>query len=282
MYNKSVQYDMYLANIPLDMPDVGTPDYDKLKEFASEVVLILQTVNENEYQAATTYMKPPTADFASAVFFPMTSMVVGIFAGKKTALIQARVGEYVGDYVADALEAYPKAKYVIGVGVCYAFDREEYKFADILVSDKIAALENFKFLPNNEIEDRGETVNIVYELLKIFAINMEIDPEFQVTTAGRNAKVDRGTILSYSVLMNNKEERDKFHRAVPKAKGGEMEGRELIKFVEKKEVQGVIIIKGVVDFADGTKDKNWQFTAALGALAYVESKMKNVPDDLVV
>lgn len=273
---------MYLENIPLDTPDVGTPEYDELKAFASKVVLILQTVNENEYQAATTYMEPPTPNFSGAVFFPMTSMVVGMFAGKKTALIQARVGEYVDDYVADALDAFPKTKFVIGVGVCYAFDREDYKFADIIVSDKIAALENFKFLPNGEIEDRGETVNIVYELLKIFAINLEIVPEFQVTTDGRNAKVDRGTILSYSVLMNNLEERDKFHRAVPKAKGGEMEGRELIQFAEKRDVQGVIIIKGIVDFADGTKDKDWQFTAAMGALAYVKSKMINVPDDLKV
>lgn len=279
LYNKSVQYELYLAHIPESTPDVGTPEYGILKAFAREVVLILQTVNENEYQAATVFMRPPTAAFSKAVFYPMTSMVVGIFAGKKTALIQARVGEYVADYVSDALKAFPKTKYVIGVGVCYAFDRNEYNFADVLVSDKIADLQNFKFLGNDEIQDRGQTVNVVFELVRIFALNMNIVPEFQVTTGGRYAKVDRGTILSYSVLMNNLDERDKFHRAVPKAKGGEMEGRELIQFEERGEVDGVIIIKGIVDFADGTKDKDWQFTAALAALAYTYTKLDNVPDD---
>ena len=35
-----------------------------------------------------------------------------------------------------------------------------------------------------------------------------------------------------------------------------------------------IIIKGIADFADGTKDKVWQLTAAMAAVDYAHYKLK--------
>lgn len=60
--------------------------------------------------------------------------------------------------------------------------------------------------------------------------------------------------------------RDKFLRAKSVAIGGEMEGGELLEFHNDQKIKGVIVIKGVADYADGKKEKDWQFTAAMAAL----------------
>ena len=52
-----------------------------------------------------------------------------------------------------------------------------------------------------------------------------------------------------------------------------MEGCELLEIQESLKKKK-IIIKGVADYADGKKDKKWQFTAAMAAFNYVE-KMIN-------
>ncbi len=49
-----------------------------------------------------------------------------------------------------------------------------------------------------------------------------------------------------------------------------MEGGELLRFIGKGKIEGVIVIKGVTDYGDGKKKKDWQFTAASAAFNYTE------------
>ena len=65
-----------------------------LSKFSMEVVL--QTVNDNEYQAAITLMRPP---FEKSVVFSTAGTVVGYFGNHKTALIQTDVSGNAGDYI---------------------------------------------------------------------------------------------------------------------------------------------------------------------------------------
>lgn len=104
----------------------------------------------------------------------------------------------------------------------------------------------------------------------------DCDNEYKVTSS-RESKVFSGDIVSYSSLMDNKVMRDKFHKIQPTAIGGEMEGGELLEFERKRKIKGVIVIKGVVDYADGNKSKEWQFTAAMAALNYTKTKLLRVP-----
>ncbi len=79
-------------------------------------------MNDNEYQAAVTFLEPPSERLNKSVVFPSAGTVLGNFANHKTALIQTDVGAEAGEYIQDAINA----KFVIGVGVGYAFDREKY------------------------------------------------------------------------------------------------------------------------------------------------------------
>ena len=58
--------------------------------------------------------------------------------------------------------------------------------------------------------------------------------------------------------------------------GAEMEGWVLFKYIEKDfpKIKS-LIIKGICDYGDGTKNKDWQLTAAEVAVDYARFKLKN-------
>ncbi len=271
----ATQVRMYHENKPVTPPEVETREFRELLKFQKEVQLILQVVNENEYQAATTYMKPPTDNFDRAVLFPRANMVVGRIGGIKTVLLQADMGNYVRAYVEEAIELFPKALYIVSTGVCYAFSPYWVNFADVLVSDRISDLGNNRFDSNDDIVDQGQTVNVDHELNALFCMNLEQDPQFNVTQ-DRHSNVYAGNMVSYPALVDNSIIRDKIYAAIPGVYGGEMEGGELLKLQQDGKIKGVIVIKGVSDYADGSKTQDWQFTAASAALHYIESKLSDV------
>ena len=250
-----------------------------MSEFSEEVEIILQVVNENEYQAAVTFLESPSANFPKSVVFPSAGTVLGYFANHKVALIHTDIGANIGDYIQGAINTFKKAKFVVGVGVGYSFDRKKYKLGDVLVSKKISDLRNWKFNKEGEVVNRGEIVDIVDALQNVFCRGLNFDEDFEVSKPeppseeARTSKVYSGTYASFAVLMDNKHMRDKFGDAVPEVIGGEMEGGELMQFQKKRKVGGVIVIKGVVDYGDGTKEKGWQFTAAMAALTYTRDKL---------
>ena len=121
-------------------------------------------------------------------------------------------------------------------------------------------------------ENRGQTVHVVDDLCRIFCKDLVHDPDFKVCQS-RSSEVYSGTIISHPMLVNNKEIRDKLHDEIRTAIGGEMEGGQLLRFVQKQQIKGIITIKGICDYADGNKAKDWQFISALAALHYVKTKL---------
>ena len=225
-------------------------------------------------------MKSPLKNSEKAFVFPSAGTVVGMFAEREVALIQTDVGGSCADYIYRALPWFPQVKYIIAVGVCYAFDRKKHKFGDVLVSKKISDVKNMKFDKKGDIVDRGETIQVTNELVSVFCKDLTFDEPFQVNDSNipnskiRYSKVHAGRYASCAILMDNRSERDKFRDALPEVIGGEMEGGELLRFQQDGRVDGVIVIKGVVDYGDGTKAKGWQYTAAKAAFKYTETKLR--------
>ena len=261
----------YLASKPSPPPDQGTKEFEYVEKFRLRIEVILQTVNENEYQAATTVLEKPGDMFERAVVFPKGGMVVGMFAKKRVALIQTDMGENAFDFIEDAIKTFPNALYVIGVGVCYSFDKEKYKLGDVLVSKKISNLANMKWDEKGQVENRGQIVQVVQDLRRIFCSDL-VQVPFKVSQS-RSSKVHSGTIISHPMLISNKEIRDKIHAEIRTAIGGDMEGGQLLRFEQKRQIKGIIAIKGICDYADGKEAKDWQFISALAALHYTKSKL---------
>ena len=250
----------------------------KYEDFCDNVEIILLTVNSNEYGAAKTFMKAPFEGIDTAILDCDTSTVVGMFAKKKTALIQADGnGDKARDQLQKAIERFSAAKVIIAVGVCYAFEKDKIKFGDVIVSKQIAEFSETKFEDDGRITNRGDTERITGSIVGIFHRNKDV-MNFQVSKAGRKSKVFCGKVVSYNTLVNNKILRDRVKLAAPEAIGGEMEGCELLRLkketLKKKRQIEIVIIKGVSDYADGAKTKHWQFTAAMAALTYTETKLR--------
>jgi nucleoside phosphorylase len=265
---------LYRDKKPINSLSLHTKEYRELQKFSREVEIILLTINDNEFHAALNFIEKPVETLEKSVFFPKPNMVVGMFANKKTAVIQTAMGGKCNFYIDEAITAFPEAQFVIGVGVCYAFDSEKHKLGDVLVSDKICDLANLKFTKKGKIEDRGQVLDVVPQLYALFC--QDCDNEYLVTDT-RESKVYSGEIESYSSLLDDKVMCNRFHKLHPKAIGGEMEGGVLLDFERKRKIKGVIVIKGVVDYADGSKSKEWQYTAAMAALNYTKTKLLRIP-----
>lgn len=220
-----------------------------------------------------TQMEPPE-NFPKTVVFPRPGNVIGLFTDKKVALIHTGEGSDCSDYVLDAIKVFPNARFIIGLGVCYAFDNKKNKLGDVLVSKQICDMRNLKFGPNNELIDRGQRVNVVKDLREIFCMDLVHEEDFEVACNPRRcSNVSAGQFASLPAIVENREMCDKIRLAVPEAIGGDTEGGELLKFQSKGQIQGVVMIKGVSHYADKRGEEEWEFSASLAAVVYTKSKL---------
>ena len=249
-----------------------------VRKFIRDIKLIIHVINPREIIAATTYITAPNSDKGNTV--RVGKFLIGTFAGQKVAVVQTRMGGYAGIDMEMALKTFINARYIFGVGICYAFKRRKYKYADVLVSDKIADFRNYKF-DGDTIINRGEVVAISPKLNNIFCKQTDYWNNFHVATnPTRFARATSGLMASMAILVSSEVEKKKIQDAVPEAKGGEMEGFELLRVKNKSDnkVQGVIIIKGVVDYGDELKGDDWQLTAALAAFDFTKTMLTDKAD----
>ena len=282
-YDDDIQKLLYREHRPSIPPRKGTKEFRTLQNFCSRVQILMQVVNDSEYKAAVTYMKPPeNTSFKTAVSFPKPGCIIGMFAEKETALIHTDEGSNCSDYLEEAFSTFPKAKFLISVGVCYAFNRTKYKLGDVLVSKQICDFQNFRFNKEDKLIDRGQRIDVTQDLVSIFCKDLLHEENYPVSDTGRFSCVDTGQFVSLPFIVENQGLRDKICFAVPEAIGGDMEARELLKFRLKRKIEGVAVIKGVVHYADGNKADEWEFTASLAALNYVCSKLYYYEGEMVL
>ena len=289
---------------PQTREEAGTELFDRLQEFCENVVIILHSVNTNERWAVLDHMHPPELEPGK----PLTgrtvdlnepnNIVLGMFGGYRSALIQTEMGVNSRDEIVDALDEFSNAKFILAIGVAFGRDREKYKYGDVLVSKFIDGVGNIKHTCDGLIlirADRSRFTPVSDVLRNVFARSevtwrqlvkfkcAKIDgaAEGAAENNGRYSKVHLGVIISDKSLINNEATRDKLLANAPEAIGGEMEGVTLVEIQyrlasNKKSIPrelGVIVIKGVADHADGQKDKNWQLTSAKAAASYAEHKL---------
>ncbi len=190
-------------------------------------------------------------------------------------MIKTKPGSLSRDGIEEAITRFPNAMYILGIGVCYAMDDQKYKFGDVLISNAINHFENTKRKTGGKIIPRGETRYIFQRLYAIFCDNRNKHDPLLVTNE-RYFKAFPGTFVCSAELISDSEMKEEMKIAVPEAIGGEMEGGELLKFINKNNnIKGIIIIKGVADYGDEKKSDQWQFMAAMAAFKYAESKLSN-------
>ena len=221
---------------------------------------------------------PPFDDHKKSVIFPSSGSVVGMFANHEAALIRTEVGDNAAPFVEQAIQTFPNARFVVGVGVGYSLCGSQHKLGDVLVAKQVSSIANFKIELGGTLK-RRKNISISKALVALFCHDLTYDDDFELTKEPdpetgevRTARAFAGRFVSYPKAMDSPEMRSNAREAYPDAIGCEW-GGEVLMFQKKRSLcDGVIMIKGIVDSGDGVEN-SWQFTAALAALAYIETKL---------
>ena len=266
IYTEEKEKELILKHKPDPLP---VEEEKELKSFRKEINVIIHVVNEYEFGAATTYITAPNQSDGNGIRF--RGYVLGMFAGQKVALVQTGPGADCYEDIQSAMnELSLDVQYIFGVGVCYSLDCEKHHFGDVLVANRISSFETQK-KRGSDILPRGERIDISQDLRKIFCQQtIYWDDTFEVSR-NRSSKAYCGLFISMSTLLSSSEEGKKLKHAEREAIGGEMEGFKLMKMKRSNGLpMEVIVIKGVVDYGDESKDKVWQFTTAMAAFNFVK------------
>ena len=259
-------------------PKLDEIDYEP---FCKRVQYVFSTVNKNEFNAATTIISAPDIEDGSDSLTSIdVSVYIGMMGEHPVGLIQHEAGRECAEMLTKGIKCFPNAEYLVAVGVCYGFNREDTALADVIISSQIKDLGNYR-ISEDSIEIRGDQTNMMAEIKNIFCLAPEQVKCFEVAP-NRFAKHLVGTIVSGPNLVDNADLKAMISDQVkPKAYGGEMEGGELLRLQKRGIMMPngsmkyvlVILIKAVTDYADGTKNKDWQFIGAQAAFDYVKEKM---------
>ena len=252
-----------------------------VKDFATKVKVVIQTCNDAEYYAALEKLKSPEIKnhvFTKPVEYPdpELTIVVGTFAGVDAAVIKTEQGAKCKTELEAVFEnVCTNATLLLGLGVCYGLKKEhDLKFADVLVGKKIEAIQTPKFGADGVMDTRGEVKVTPRSVQKMFCEDADLWDDFIVCEepSKRFARAFVGLLASVSILINDPRVIQGLKNSPAPYLGGEMEGWAQIEYTPER--VKCIIIKGIADFADGTKNKVWQLTAAKAAVNYAHYKLK--------
>ena len=104
------------------------------EEFYEKVKFILFTVNQAEFDAATTYITAPNNENCHSNRSVATKLespprtYVGTFAGHPVGLIKTHPGRNCEDGLISAIKVFPNVKFIVGIGVCYGFNKKKNTF----------------------------------------------------------------------------------------------------------------------------------------------------------
>lgn len=189
------------------------------------------------------------------------SLTFGIFANHKAALVQTCKGVDCQHELMPALQCLPNIKLVIGLGFAYAW-RNKCNLSDVIISTFVDGVGNCRIEGDRLKFDEGcvryTTVSTCTS--SVFTKGTSLWTTFTCTTSDRKSKAHAGVLISSPMLLNDKRAFDEYLKNNERFIGGEMEGQELAHaqlHLKEKEDWPVdfIIIKGVANFGDGTKEK---------------------------
>ena len=238
---------------------------EQQKEIIGEVQAMLIVVNDSEFMATMSYLKPPQnekilkihrnvkigLDNNNPIIF-----YIGMFG--KCLVAVTRVEQGRGKVALYHCDFFKNVLLIAAIGVAAGFPENGVKLGDVVVSQQIIDCSIYKD-QDGEYIPRGSTTHAFEYLVKRLKDN-KFQWEFVCASQDTKSSVMFGRFLSKPMLLNNEAERKKILKYFGKeAKGYEMEG-----FSIAEGGISCIIIKGICDFACG-KDKTWQPTAALAA-----------------
>ena len=260
---------------PLAEFDKNILDKHKDKEMIDGVLLLLMVVNSSEYYAAMHYFSKNEAKVLNSgdeIYY------VGKWGKIPAALVKQGEQGIDGKNGAQeitrlAISLFKNLKVIVALGVCGTMGR----LGDVIVSTRIDEC-NYK-QKGDQLIPRAQKCLPGGTIQKYLNRNHECwaFPCTKPQTEDYKAIAVFKPMLSGCPLIASGEYRDKLIASISEEAGGvEMEGIGVIKGINIAKKTGqieFIIVKAGCDYADETKNKEWQPVAAMAAADFVYNQL---------
>ena len=245
------------------------------------------TATENELRGVLGYLKPlDDRDKVIKSFVNQTRIYIGKYGGYsvvvgRSAYSKSQQGGLDAVTVTNNIMEISQSKYIIAIGVCYGMDQSKVNLGDVIVSDFIVDLSDFRKEPGS-ITARKPQPPAGVTLSTLFGDTSEFKMKHSDEENAKEVKVHCGPIVSSSALVDDEEFKKQLREVRSDALAGEMEGAAIFHVARhaRHKVEP-IVIKAVGDWADGKKDgcRGWKDFASHAAATYVHHHLDNVSLD---
>ena len=259
-----------------------TPDSVEANVLQGRTQILLLTANEHEYYAALAFLEPVEGDTLLRCQHQYTGSLANVATytfgrfGACNAAVQMMTfqGPAAAQEVITMAANFfgPNLNAIFSVGVACGVEGEN-KFLDVLVSKLVSF---YTVARHGTTDDRKHTITnrsiANLPTSKLLLQHFSNPPEWPAETSKiaksltKTPKLHKGLILSGDYLVDNKDFKyELLKNFAEEAIGIEMEGAGLYHDYRSHSYE-VLIVKAVCDFGDGSKNKDYQPTAALLAV----------------
>lgn len=265
-----------LANQTKSESEVSTKyiSSKEINSYVGNIKLLLITATEIETKTIRKYLSPLSGqeEILQGTIDDLTYRL-GKFGAYDAVHFQCGMGTTGRD--ASTLSTYIatqcwKPTAVVMIGIAFGKDQKKNRLGDVLVSESITAYEPMRI--GEKTIARGPTSLAGQILLDRFR-NM-LDWEYENSPSTKSKKII-GQMLSGDKLVDDQEFKDRLFELFPNAIGGEMEGAGIYAATTRANVPEWILVKGICDWGDGTKNKDYQALAADAATSLCHAVFSN-------
>jgi nucleoside phosphorylase len=191
--------------------------------------ILLLTVNDNEFNACLRYLGQDGPLIRSTKSKNGSEFWFGQFGVEKrdnvkVVLIKTAMGPLEAQSAVDSVAKMLNPKLVLYVGICATMKPNKADLGDVLIATKLICHDLRKIDENNETEYRGPKPEVSPRMAKFIPTAAHgwkaplKDPE------SKEVKIHQAVILTGSLLLNSKDEKEKLMHEFRDALGLEMEG----------------------------------------------------------
>jgi nucleoside phosphorylase len=262
-------------------PGIEDVTEDTVQRHLGHTDILIVTATRIELETVISFLKPfPGHECVLRGSVNNITFRLGCFGRYNAAHIQCAMGsqDRHGSALAtkEALDLVkPRAVFVIGIA--FGIDRRKQRLGDVLIAETICPYELQK-IDDTHVVHRGKDMLCGHVLSDRFA-NLYHDWKME-RMSGELVNVHFGLVLSGEKVVASKSFRDSLVREYPTAIGGEMEGAGAYAAVQTDKTE-IVLIKGICDWADGSKNDCAQPFAAYTATSLAEYVLHK-PDVLKV
>ncbi|XP_019859627.1 PREDICTED: uncharacterized protein LOC109587847 [Amphimedon queenslandica] len=275
------------APVPLPelFPELDEKEYEtklskvNVEDIVKGIRILLMTATDVELRGVLGYLKPLDGrDKVIKKFINTVYIYIGKY-GKyrvvvgKSADSKGQQGGLNAFIITNKIMEIPefKPRYIIAVGICFGMDRSKVQLGDVIVSNMIVDLNNFKMV-NGSFDIRGPQPGAGNILLRSFKNTSKFEKKHSDKENAKEVKVHCSPIVSTSALVNDEDFKEDLRKVRSDALGGEMEGTGIFRAASEADHKvEAIVIKAVGDWGDGKKDeyRGWKDFASHTAATYV-------------